>query len=81
MAKLGLVGAYHEVRGEEQGREQVPTLYWRERTKNGPTYHIDYIFLPSAMLSQVRELAVGSYEEWCGSGLSDHVPIALDVSV
>jgi len=81
LAKLGLVSAYHEVHGEEQGREQVPTLYWRDRTKNGPTYHIDYVFLPSAMLSQVRELAVGSYEEWCGSGLSDHVPIVLDVSV
>jgi exodeoxyribonuclease III len=81
LAKLGLVSAYHELRGEEQGRESVPTLYWRDRTIDGPTYHIDYVFLPSAMLPNVRELAIGSYAEWCGSGLSDHVPIVLDVSV
>jgi exodeoxyribonuclease III len=81
LAKLGLVSAYHELRGEAQGRESVPTLYWRDRTKGGPTYHIDYVFLSSAMLPNVAELAIGSYEEWCGSGLSDHVPIVLDVSL
>jgi hypothetical protein len=25
--------------------------------------------------------SIGTFEEWCGSGLSDHVPIVLDVSV
>src|SRR5689334_18278460 len=37
--------AYHELRGEAQGSESVPTLYWRDRKKTGPCYHIDYIFL------------------------------------
>jgi exodeoxyribonuclease-3 len=81
LAKLGLVSAYHELRGEPQGSESVPTLYWRDRKKDGPRYHIDYVFLPSHMLVRVSELAIGTYEEWCGSGLSDHVPIVLDVDL
>ena len=59
----------------------MPTLYWRDRKKDGPTYHIDYVFVPTQWLGSVRELAVGSFEEWCGSGLSDHVPILVDVNL
>jgi endonuclease/exonuclease/phosphatase (EEP) superfamily protein YafD len=81
LAKLGLVSAYHELRGEMQGGESVPTLYWRDRKKDGPCYHIDYIFLKAQMLAQVSELAVGSYDDWCGSGLSDHVPIVVDLNL
>jgi len=81
LAKLGLVSAYHELRGEMQGGESVPTLYWRDRKKDGPCYHIDYIFLKARMLAQVSALAVGSYEDWCGSGLSDHVPLVVDLNL
>jgi exodeoxyribonuclease-3 len=81
LAKLGLVSAYHELHGETQGGESLPTLYWRDRKKDGPCYHIDYIFLQALMLGQVSELAVGSYDDWCGSGLSDHVPIVLDLNL
>ena len=45
-----------------QGGESVPTLYWRDRKKDGPCYHIDYIFLNAPMLAHVSELAVGSYD-------------------
>jgi exodeoxyribonuclease III len=81
LEKLGLVSAYHELHGEPQGSESVPTLYWRDRKKDGPTYHIDYVFLPSRLLARVRELTVGTYEDWCGKGLSDHVPILIDVAL
>ena len=80
LEKLGLASAYHVLRGEPQGLESVPTLYWRDRKKDGPTYHIDYVFLPLPWLSRVRELVVGTFEEWCGSGLSDHVPIVVDIN-
>ena len=79
--RYGLVSAYHEVRGEKQGSESTPTLYWRDRKKDGPTYHIDYIFLPRLWMNQVAEMTVGSFEDWCGSGLSDHVPIIVEVSL
>jgi len=78
---LGLVSAYHSVRGEPQGRETIPTLYWRDRTKDGPTYHIDYVFLPIGWIERVKELRLGTFEDWCGSGLSDHVPIIVDIDV
>jgi exodeoxyribonuclease-3 len=77
----GLVSAYHTHRGERQGEETTPTLYWRDRKKDGPTYHIDYIFIPRDWIACVRGLSVGSFEEWCGSGLSDHVPVLVDVGL
>lgn len=81
LEKLGLASAYHALRGELQGEETVPTLYWRDRKKDGPTYHIDYIFLPAPWLGRVRELAVGTFEDWCGLGLSDHVPMVVDITL
>ena len=79
LARRGLVSAYHTVRQEKQGAESQPTLYWRDRKKDGPTYHIDYIFLPKAWAGRIRAMTVGSFEDWCGNGLSDHVPLTLDV--
>ena len=74
---LGLVSAYHAIRGEIHGRETIPTLYWRDRTKDGPTH----VFLPDRWVDRVRDLSVGTLEDWCGSGLSDHVPIVVDIDV
>jgi exodeoxyribonuclease-3 len=81
LERYGLVSAYHLARGEAQGSETTPTHYWRDRTKDGPTYHIDYVFLPRAWASGMREMSVGSFEDWCGNGLSDHVPLVVDVAV
>jgi exodeoxyribonuclease-3 len=81
LAALGLVSAYHALRGERHGAETTPTLYWRDRSKDGPTYHIDYVFLPEAWLPRVRDLQLGTFEAWCGRGLSDHVPIVVDVDL
>ncbi len=76
---LGLASAYHAVRGEAPGEETEPTLYWRDRTRDGPTYHIDYIFMPVGWLGNIERLEVGSFEQWVGSGFSDHVPLVLDL--
>jgi hypothetical protein len=56
-AKLGLVRAYRELRREEH---QSPADWWRVRT--GPRDLTHDIFLPAAILAQVRELALGTYE-------------------
>ena len=77
----GLVSAYHAARGEAQGSERRPTHYWRDRKKGGPTYHIDYIFVPRDWTAGLREMRVGRFAEWCGSGLSDHVPLAVDAAL
>jgi len=81
LESYGLVSAYHERMSERQGEESIPTLYWRDRKKDGPTYHIDYVFLPRTWLDRIRGFSVGTFEEWCGSGLSDHVPVVVDVAV
>jgi len=77
--EYNLVSAYHETRREQQGAESMPTHYWRDRKKDGPTYHLDYIFLPRTWVPKIREMQVGSFEEWCGNGLSDHVPVMVEV--
>lgn len=79
LRKLGLVSVYHERLGERQGEETTPTIYWRDRKRDGPTYHIDYIFLPRSWLPAVSDFSIGSYDEWCATGWSDHVPLVLDV--
>ena len=81
LEKFGIVSAYHHQSSEAQGAETVPTHYWRDRKKDGPTYHIDYIFLPEAWLGAVSRFDVGSFEDWCGSGLSDHVALVVDIDL
>lgn len=80
LEKFGLVSAYHEVRCERHGEESTPTIYWRDRTEDGPTYHIDYIFLPAPWVEAIGDFSVGSFDGWCANGLSDHVPLIIDVS-
>lgn len=76
----GLVSAYHARSGEAPGEESTPTHYWRDRKKDRNTYHIDYVFVPRHLLPRTRGPWVGSYEDWCGSDLSDHVPLTIDVA-
>lgn len=76
---LGLVSAYHVNRSEVQGSETEPTIYWRNRTLDGPKYHIDYIFIPRAWVQHIVSVSLGGYNEWVGSGLSDHVPLIVDL--
>ncbi len=79
LARMGLVSAYHETTGEAQGAETTPTIYWRDRTRDGPTYHIDYIFLTRDLMDRVGGFEVGGFDDWCGNGLSDHVPLLVDI--
>lgn len=81
LTRRGLISAYHHNRVENHGEEKTPTHYWRDRCKDGPTYHLDYAFVPQDWMASVRRLQVGSFEDWVGSGLSDHVPIIVDVDL
>jgi exonuclease III len=72
----GLVSAYHEHFGEPQGEESRRTLYmFRHEDK---PYHIDYIFIPQEWASRLKTVEVGAFETW--SNLSDHCPVAVDVT-
>jgi exodeoxyribonuclease-3 len=76
---LGLVSAYHHFHAVPQGGELHPTLYWRDRTRDGPTYHIDYGFVPRTSSHLLRSVTVGTFDEWIATGLSDHVPLVIDL--
>ena len=43
---LGIVSVCHSLTGKRDGEETVPTLYWRDRTEDSLTYHIDFAFVP-----------------------------------
>ncbi len=77
--RMGLVSGYHAIRGEPHGGEKQPTHYWRDRTKDGPTYHIDYIFGSQKMIEKAKSFEVGTFEDWVGNKLSDHVPLVIEV--
>lgn len=77
---IGLTSAYHATTGEEPGSEETPTIYWRDRTKDGPSYHIDYIYTPTQGRGCLMTFEVGGYDEWIGNKLSDHVPLAAIIS-
>jgi exodeoxyribonuclease-3 len=79
-AALGLVSAYHAFYGLAQGAERHATLYWRDRTRFGPTFHIDYVFVPYEATDLLRSVRVGSYSKWIATGLSDHAPLIIDLS-
>jgi exodeoxyribonuclease-3 len=73
----GLVSAYHAARGVPYGAEPEPTIYWRDRRADGPTFHIDFCFVPAAW--RIRSVSVGTFDDWVAPGLSDHVPLVVDV--
>lgn len=79
--RYGLASVYHERTGEAQGVELTPTIYWRDRTLRGPTYHLDYAFIPHDWLPRVTRFEIGTFGDWVGSGWSDHVPLVLDIDL
>jgi exodeoxyribonuclease III len=80
LTALGLRSAYHHARDIEQGAETEQTLYWRDRKTDGPSYHIDYCFVPDSWTSSITAVKVGKFDDWVGGKLSDHVPLVVDVN-
>jgi hypothetical protein len=75
--RLGLHSAYHVHLGEPFGAETRPT-YFHYRHRERP-FHIDFCFVSEALLERVRHVEVGLYDDWVGAGLSDHVPVIVDI--
>lgn len=81
LTELGLASAYHRFRGVPQGAEIEPTIYWRNRKIDGPSYHIDYCFVPDEWVETITNIAVGAFDDWIAAGLSDHVPLIVDLAL
>jgi exodeoxyribonuclease III len=79
LACLGLKSTYHLSRAVDRGDESESTIYWRDRKIDGPRYHIDYCFVSDAWTKSLSAVTVGSFGEWVATGLSDHVPLTVDL--
>jgi exodeoxyribonuclease-3 len=80
LAALGLKSAYHYSRAVDQGSEVEPTIYWRDRKIDGPRYHIDYCFVSDRWTKSISTVTVGSFNDWIEAGLSDHVPLIVELN-
>ena len=74
LMKRGLVSLYHNKTGLPFGAE-VQGTYWHHRKT---PYHIDYIFVPTAWIKNLISFEIGSFSDWCQTGLSDHAPLIAD---
>lgn len=70
------VSAYHKYTHEAPGAETICTHYFYGKRENG-RFHYDYCFVPEKW--RLNSVDVGPFDEWVGTGLSDHVPLVVDV--
>lgn len=74
LSNYGLTSLYHSNHNLQHGKEKSPTFcMYRDQKK---PYHIDYIFMPSEIISK-SEINIGEPAEWLK--YSDHVPISSNV--
>lgn len=74
LASKDIYSVYHKIFDMEHGKEKHPTLYMY-RKKEKP-YHIDYCFVSTDLLEKVKEVEIGTYENW--ATLSDHCPLNIN---
>jgi exodeoxyribonuclease-3 len=77
LKQLGLVSAYHAFFDERQGDESRATHHFYRKLER--PFHIDYCYLPEAWLPNLSDVSVGGFDTW--SGLSDHVPLVVSLTV
>ena len=75
LADRGIVSAYHQVKGEPQGKESEPTFYLHHDASK--PFHIDYCFLPKAWAERISLVEVGTFQKW--EGHSDHRPLLVEI--
>lgn len=73
LAEKNIHSIYHRHFDEEQGKEKLPTLFLQKK-QNKP-YHIDYCFASLSIAEKVKQVEVGSYDEWITH--SDHSPLKI----
>ncbi len=80
LSERGMGSAYHLHVDCEHGQEAAHTLRWIGRGSVPYLYHCDYIFV-SSDLQLGLSTSVGSEHDFMGRGLSDHLPVVVDVEV
>lgn len=82
LAERGFASAYHRFYDVAQGEEIHPTIYWRDKKKDGKfNYHIDYCFIPNEWSPALRTVSVGTFEAWVLEKKGDHVPMLIEIDL
>lgn len=74
LAEMDIHSVYHKHFGIEQGKETHPTFFLQKNKDKA--YHIDYCFTSSNILNKVRNVEVGTYDNWIKQ--SDHSPLMVE---
>ena len=70
LSEINLVDVYHDIEGEEEGKESIPTHIWRYEKP----FHLDHVF---AAKGKVNCLQIGNAKKWIV--YSDHMPIVFKI--
>lgn len=73
MGETGQKPLYHHLSGDEQGKEAVPTFYWRR--KEDQPFHIDHAFADPSNVVSFEIAPLDTHASWLK--LSDHMPIKV----
>jgi hypothetical protein len=76
--ELQMRSAWHAQSGDMHGAEGTPTLHWVWQANRA--YHVDYAFVPNGLVQATR-VSMGKFEDYVGTGISDHVPLTIDVDL
>lgn len=74
LADKDIYSVYHKHLDTEQGKEKHPTFFL-QRNK-AKAYHIDYCFVSADLYSKLKNIEIGTYENWITQ--SDHTPLIID---
>ena len=74
LSAINIESLYHYQTGEQQGKETQPTFFLHRKEEK--SYHIDYVFMSSDLLSSCK-LELGNVNDWLT--FSDHMPISATI--
>lgn len=74
LAQKNIFSIYHSQLKQEQGKETHPTFFLHRKIDK--QYHIDYCFTSADLYDKVKNLEIGSYENWANH--SDHTPLIIN---
>ena len=78
LGELGLISAWHHLSGCEHGAESRGTFHMYRHATSTPL-HLDYCFVPTEWLPQLRMVWIGPPDPWLSR--SDHLPLVVDVEL
>jgi endonuclease/exonuclease/phosphatase family metal-dependent hydrolase len=77
LAARGLVSAYHAFHHLDHSGVEVDATSYFQWSESRP-YHMDFVFVPAAW--PIDSVEVGTFADYPGRGLSDHVPVIVSIS-